>query len=101
MNNYWYVLYLQLFKNKNKMGGKKIDRKKQSLLSRSAKRKSTIKKLSRKPVIKKVDIEAIKESFKKNPKAEPKTIKSPEDNQTTSEHAEKDIAKTHRKPKKA
>ena len=50
------------------MGGKKIDRKKQSLLSRSAKRKSTIKKLTHKPVIKHVDVEAIKESFKKSPK---------------------------------
>jgi hypothetical protein len=47
------------------MGGKKIDRKKQSLLSRASKRQETIKKLSHKPVIKKVDIEAIKESFRK------------------------------------
>ena len=59
------------------MGGKKIDRKKQSLLSRSAKRKATIKKLTHKPVIKLVDAEAIKESFKKGSKhhkskAEPK-----------------------------
>ncbi len=46
------------------MGGKKIDRKKQSLLSRSAKRQASIKKLTHKPVIKHVDIEAIKESFK-------------------------------------
>ena len=50
------------------MGGKKIDRKKQSLLSRSAKRKATIKKLTHKPVIKLVDAEAIKASFKKGTK---------------------------------
>ncbi|HLF36144.1 MAG TPA: hypothetical protein VI583_18005 [Cyclobacteriaceae bacterium] len=46
------------------MSGKKIDRKKQSLLSRSSKRNATIKKLTHKPVIKKIDIEAIKSSFK-------------------------------------
>ncbi len=51
------------------MGGKKIDRKKQSLLSRSAKRQASIKKLTHKPVIKHVDIEAIKESFKQAAKA--------------------------------
>jgi hypothetical protein len=49
------------------MSGKKIDRKKQSLLSRAAKRRSSIKKLTRKPVIRLVDLDAIKESFKKEP----------------------------------
>ena len=47
------------------MGGKKIYRKKQSLLSRAATRKALIKKLTHKPVIKNIDIEAIKESFRK------------------------------------
>ena len=47
------------------MGGKKIDRKKQALLSRSAKRKATIKKLTHKPVIKLVDVDVMKESFNK------------------------------------
>jgi hypothetical protein len=50
------------------MAGKKIDRKKQSLLSRSSKRQATIKKLTHKPVIKHVDVAAIKESFKKTTK---------------------------------
>ena len=82
------------------MGGKKIDRKKQSLLSRSAKRKSTIKKLSHKPVIKKVDIEAIKESFKKSLKAEPKAAISTEESKSTSTPSKTEIAKRHRNPKK-
>lgn len=55
------------------MGGKKIDRKKQALLSRSAKRKATIKKLTHKPVIKLVDVDALKESFNKKGTKKQKT----------------------------
>ena len=82
------------------MTAKKIDRKKQTLLSRAAKRKLTIKKLSRKPVIRKVDIEAIKESFKKLQKAEPKAVTSTEESKNASGHTETEKAKTSRKPKK-
>jgi hypothetical protein len=82
------------------MGGKKIDRKKQTLLSRAAKRKATIKNLSHKPVIKKVDIEAIKESFKKLPKPQPQASAPAEAIESTSVIVESGAPKTHRKPKK-
>lgn len=83
------------------MGGKKIDRKKQSLLSRAAKRQALIKRLTHKPVIKNVDIEAMKESFKKPAKV-PSTIKDTpvsESHEDIVNAAEKKIVKPKKGPK--
>ena len=83
------------------MSGKKIDRKKQSLLSRAAKRGANIKKLTHKPVLKNVDIEAIKKTFKKV-EAKPAEIKPAEkaiENTAAPAPAETTLKKA-RKPKK-
>ena len=84
------------------MGGKKMDRKKQSLLSRSTKRKASIKKLSRKPVIKHVDVDAIKESFKNASKAQSakKKLKAEDTAETGSKTSAKD-SKTSKRQKTA
>ena len=84
------------------MGGKKMDRKKQSLLSRSTKRKASIKKLSRKPVIKHVDVDAIKESFKNasNAQSAKKKLKAEDTAETGSKTSAKD-SKTSKRQKTA
>ncbi len=83
------------------MSGKKIDRKKQSLLSRSAKRGANIKKLTFKPVLRNVDIEAIKNSFKKA-ESKPAEIKkaAPGIENTAAPAAAESAQKKTRKPKK-